>query len=83
RLSAEVYTGDMAAGASIKGFAALYDESGRFIGLTTANGAATESGETGLEFSFSEVDKAAASVKVMVTDEALTPAGQSLGSDEE
>ncbi len=76
-------SGDIAAGASIKGFAALYDKNGRFIGLTAANGAATESGETGLEFSFSEVDKATASVKVMVTDEALIPAGKSVGSDEE
>ena len=81
-LSAEVYTGGIVAGTAIKGIAALYDESGRFIGLSSASGQSAETGETALEFSFSSVDDTAASVKVMFTGEDLAPAGAAMGSDD-
>jgi hypothetical protein len=80
-LSASLVTGGVAPDTMLLGFAALYDQYGRFIGVAIADPVVSNADENAsMHFTFDSVPAQAAEVRVMFTGSDFAPEGGSLGT---
>ncbi|MCR4804639.1 MAG: hypothetical protein K5981_03205, partial [Clostridia bacterium] len=80
-LSASLVTGGVEPDTMLIGFAALYDQYGRFIGVAIADPVASNADENAsMHFTFDSVPSQAAEVRVMFTASDFAPEGESLGT---